>query len=295
MSGNERVTRSKKTVQVNPPVARRNTPTTKEGTTLASQQKTTPKLPETDRPDASTSSVNTPTTAPEDPHIPRQESTNTSNETINPPEHVKGTTPPTNNEVRDGNDGRIALTANSNTNSNPNPYATCKEKYLNGFLNGKQRSRRNVIVGFVKGRGRSGLAKRNFKPGDFVCEYEAIVRRKETVDWGEKTNAELGLGCYCLDVVYNQEAYTFDATSKHNAPGRYINHARKHPNLLLKQPVMIGKPPHQRLRIGLVAKGKINRGEEQFFDYGIRDKDIPWLKADAKLIGTTFHKGKLYR
>ena len=172
------------------------------------------------------------------------------------------------------------------------PYATPVEKYLNGLLHGKERSRRNVAVGVVAGRGRSGFAKRDFRPGNFVCEYEAVVRRKDgEVDWGELTNAELGLGCYCLDAVYDQVKYTFDATSKHNGPGRYINHARRHPNLLLMKPVMMGIPPKRRLRIGLIAKSHFKSGTELFFDYRIKDKDFPWLNSDAKKIGTTIDKG----
>ena len=183
----------------------------------------------------------------------------------------------------------------SSGDSSPVPYATCKEKYLKGLLHGKKLSRRNVTIAFVAGRGRSAFASKTFNPGDFICEYEAVVRRKkdQEADWGEMTNAELGLGCYCLDVVYNQEAYTFDATSKHNARGRYINHARRNPNLLLMQPVMIGKPPKRQLRIGLVAKRQIKSGEELFYDYGIKDQQIPWLKSDAKKIATTLDKGKL--
>ena len=164
---------------------------------------------------------------------------------------------------------------------------------MNGLLHGKRRSKRNVTIGFVQGRGRSAFAKKDFKPGDFVCEYKGVVRKKEKEDWGESTNAELGLGCYCLDVVYKQEAYTFDATSKHNAPGRYINHARRNTNLILKQPVMVGTPPNRKLRVGLVAKHHIKSGEELFYDYGIKDPQIPWLKSDAKKIGTTIDEGKL--
>ena len=176
--------------------------------------------------------------------------------------------------------------------SSPAPYASSKEKYLNGLLHGKKQSRRNVAIGFVEGRGRSGFAKRNFGPDDFVCEYEARVRKKKDgMDWDEITNEELALGCYCLDVMYDQQEYTFDATSKHNAPGRYINHARKHPNLILRKPVMIGRPPRRRLRIGLVAKCHIKQGAELFFDYGIKDDNFPWLQCDAKIIGTTFDKG----
>ena len=163
---------------------------------------------------------------------------------------------------------------------------------MNGLLHGKRQSKRNVIIGFVQGRGRSAFAKKDFKPGDFVCEYKRVVRKKEKEDWGESTNAELGLGCYCLDVVYKQEAYTFDATSKHNAQGRYINHARRNTNLIMKQPVMVGTPPNRKLRVGLVAKHHIKSGEELFFDYGIKDPKIPWLNSDAKKIGTTIDKGK---
>ena len=182
----------------------------------------------------------------------------------------------------------------SSGDSSPVPYATCKEKYLHGLLRGKKLSRRNVTIGVVPGRGRSAFASKSFKPGDFVCEYEAVVRKNdEEADWGEITNAELGLGCYCLDVTYNQEAYTFDATSKHNARGRYINHARRNPNLLLMQPVMVGKPPKRQLRIGLVAKHHIKAGQELFYDYGIKDDQIPWLKSDAKKICTTLDEGKL--
>ena len=99
---------------------------------------------------------------------------------------------------------------------------------------------------------------------------------------GELTNAEIGVGCYCLDVVYEHETCTFDAASKHNAPGRYINHAGKNPNLVLLKPIMIGKPPKRRLRIGLVARCCIKKGEELFFNYGIKDCDLTWLKCDAK-------------
>ena len=70
----------------------------------------------------------------------------------------------------------------------------------------KERSRRSIIAGFVKGRGRTGFSIKNFNPGDFIYKYKAIVRKKKA-DWEEKTNAELGFWCYCLDFTYERVTY----------------------------------------------------------------------------------------
>ena len=106
-------------------------------------------------------------------------------------------------------------------------------------------------------------------------------------DWGDERNASLGLGCYCLDAVFNNETYVFDATPSINDPGRCINHTRRNCNLVLQQPVKIGEPPNDHLRIGFVAKRDVKAGEELFFNYGIKDPDLPWLATDAKKIATT--------
>ena len=92
----------------------------------------------------------------------------------------------------------------------------------------------------------------------------------------------LDLGCYCLDAQYEGTTYTFDATATINDPGRFINHGSKNVNLQLMKPIPIGEGPKRRLRIGFVAKREISAGEQLFFDYGVRDKGIPWLISDAK-------------
>ena len=154
-------------------------------------------------------------------------------------------------------------------------------------MKGKEYSRANVIIKDTQDRGRSAFAARPFKDGDFVCDYGGVVRKKMVEDWGDERNASLGLGCYCLDAVYNNETFVFDATASINDPGRYINHARRNSNLLLMPPVKIGEPPKSTLKIGFVAKRKIQYGEELFFDYGIRDPALPWLATDAKKVAVT--------
>jgi len=103
------------------------------------------------------------------------------------------------------------------------PYATPREKYLNGMLKGHKLSRKNVEIGYVASRKRSAFAAKDFNAGDFVCEYPAIVRekRKGQLDTREERNAELGIDCYCLDANYRGVTYTFDAASKCNNPGRF--------------------------------------------------------------------------
>ena len=109
---------------------------------------------------------------------------------------------------------------------------------------------------------------------------------------GDVFNQQLDTGRYCLDVTLNGTKYVIDATDEPNHPGRCINHVRRNPNLMMMQPVTLGKPPNNKLQVGLVAKCNITTGQELFFDYGIpASKDHPWLNSDAKKIGTTTDKG----
>lgn len=57
------------------------------------------------------------------------------------------------------------------------PYTTSIEKYARG-LSSKKNSRRNVEVKLLDNGERGAFATRNFREGDFVCEYASNKRRQ---------------------------------------------------------------------------------------------------------------------
>ena len=118
-----------------------------------------------------------------------------------------------------------------------------------------------------------------------------IKAQEDSLANDDKRYSSLGLGCYALDAYHEGRWYTFDATGTITDPGRYINHASRNNNLTLMKPVVIAG----RLRIGFVAKRNIKAGEELYYDYGVRDKEIPWLISDGKSMAQTKPKPKKNR
>ena len=53
------------------------------------------------------------------------------------------------------------------------------ERYFHGHSKGKKFSRANLKIVEVPGRGRGAIAAKNFKTGDFVCEYASCVKPKK--------------------------------------------------------------------------------------------------------------------
>ena len=175
----------------------------------------------------------------------------------------------------------------SDSDEEQNPLANPAERYFHGLLKGKHFSRANVKITQVPGRGRGAVAAKDFIAGDFICEYAACVKpKKASLANDENRYTSLGLGCYELDACHEGQWYTFDATGTINDPGRYINHASRNTNLTLMKPVFMT----DRLRIGFVAKRNIQAGEELFYDYGVRDQEIPWLISDEKAMVRTKSK-----
>ena len=67
----------------------------------------------------------------------------------------------------------------SNSDGEQNPLANPADKYFHGLLKGKQFSRVNVDIVEVPGRGIGAIAAKDFKAGDFVCEYAACIKVQE--------------------------------------------------------------------------------------------------------------------
>ena len=87
-----------------------------------------------------------------------------------------------------------------NSDSLPAPYATTKEKYLNGLMKGPALSRCNIQIGYIQGRGRTAYAAKSFNPGDFVCKYGAVRRVKKAGKQMRRQKCETWHRMlYCLD------------------------------------------------------------------------------------------------
>ena len=68
-----------------------------------------------------------------------------------------------------------------------------------------------------------------------------------------------------------------DATRNFDSYTRLLNHSR-HPNIRFHSPIVVDFSGPPKPRIAAYALRDIKRGEEIVFDYGIKDRSIPWLK-----------------
>lgn len=98
--------------------------------------------------------------------------------------------------------------------------------------------------------------------GVFICEYGGryIKTKREAL----KIESNY---VFLLDT-----GGAWDATPEDSGIGRYINHSRLRPNLIVR-----GVRIKRRKHIFFYAARKIRKGEELLYDYGWRDVTISWL------------------
>ena len=144
-------------------------------------------------------------------------------------------------------------------------------------------------------RGRGVYTTRKFFRTDYIVEYagelltQAEAKQREVL-YGRNHN----IGCYMYYFKWGERVFCVDATEETkrlgayltvgghreyvavSVAGRLINHSRKNSNCQPKVFVV-----HDQPRLILVALRDIEIGEELFYDYGERRKDIveafPWL------------------
>ncbi|CAF0799109.1 unnamed protein product [Rotaria sp. Silwood1] len=130
-------------------------------------------------------------------------------------------------------------------------------------------------TGTIKGRG--VYTTKKFFRNDYIVEYagelvtQSEAKKRETL-YGRNHD----IGCYMYYFKWGEKVFCVDATEETNRLGRLINHSRKNSNCQPKVFVVRDQP-----RLILVALRDIDIGEELFYDYGERRKDIveafPWL------------------
>ncbi|RUS77361.1 hypothetical protein EGW08_014875 [Elysia chlorotica] len=113
--------------------------------------------------------------------------------------------------------------------------------------------------------------------GSFVLEYEGDIITPDEVEHRELIYESNGEGCFIMEFKFNGSSMAIDATRNFNSYTRLLNHSR-HPNIRFHSPIVVDFSDPPKPRIAAYALRDIKRGEEIVFDYGVKDRSIPWLK-----------------
>ncbi|KAM7368620.1 hypothetical protein PAMP_012943 [Pampus punctatissimus] len=140
-----------------------------------------------------------------------------------------------------------------------------------------RKSKAEIKVQYIEGKGRAVFATRCFQKGEYVVEYHGDLLH---ITDAKKREAEYAqnpaTGCYMYYFQYLCKTYCVDATKETDRMGRLINHS-KNGNCQTKLHDINGVP-----HLILVASRHIDEGEELLYDYGDRSKASiaahPWLK-----------------
>ncbi|CAL1548526.1 unnamed protein product, partial [Lymnaea stagnalis] len=103
----------------------------------------------------------------------------------------------------------------------------------------------------------------------FISDEEACLR--------EKIYAQNNEGCFILSFMYKGAKWAIDATRKFDSYTRLLNHSRE-PNIKFHSPILVELTGKGLPRLAAYALRDIHRGEEIVVDYGVTDKNLPWLK-----------------
>ncbi|XP_038844747.1 N-lysine methyltransferase KMT5A-A-like isoform X4 [Salvelinus namaycush] len=140
-----------------------------------------------------------------------------------------------------------------------------------------RKSRSELKVQHIEGKGRGVFATQIFQKGQYVVEYHGDLLQ---ITDAKTREAEYTLnpttGCYMYYFQYICKTYCVDATKETGRMGRLINHS-KNGNCQTKLHDINGIP-----HLILVASRDVDEGEELLYDYGDRSKSSiashPWLK-----------------
>ena len=149
------------------------------------------------------------------------------------------------------------------------------EKVIQGLRNNPDGE--GLIINTTK-EGRGVFTTRQMQPGDFVIEYvgELLFDRGE-IEKREEMYDDNGEGCYVIHTTWGMDCKpcVVDPTRLYTNAAKFINHkinGNIRPHRLVK--VNTDEQP----RLGMVAARHIAPGTQLYWDYGVRDKDIPWLQ-----------------
>ncbi|XP_039659843.1 lysine methyltransferase 5Ab isoform X2 [Perca fluviatilis] len=140
-----------------------------------------------------------------------------------------------------------------------------------------RKTKAELKIKHIEGKGRGIFAVKRFKKGEFVVEYHGDLLELAEAKIKEAQYAlDPKKGCYMYYFQYQSKTYCVDATEETSRLGRLINHSKTGNCQTRLHP--ISGTPH----LILVASRDIEAEEELLYDYGDRSKASvlahPWLK-----------------
>jgi histone-lysine N-methyltransferase SETD8 len=122
-----------------------------------------------------------------------------------------------------------------------------------------------LVVKQTENMERGLFAGRDIGSGEWVVEYDGILLSQGEAD--KRTMEKDGFTAYFFWFKEDGRWFCIDASQDSPHPGRLINHSRAAYNLVAK------KVPGE-LRVAFRSSRDISAGEELFFDYNDRRKEV---------------------